>query len=121
MVRTFIVVLVGYVFDVAPSFKQGMMTIGRFFTDQSIVRAKDEFMKLGLNWKDYVLLAVCIIVVWVVSLVQERHTDTNIRELLDEKPFILRFILFFAAVMAIIIFGIYGSGYAASDFVYMQF
>ena len=84
-------------------------------------KSKDEFMKLGLNWKDYVLLAVCIIVVWVVSLVQERHTDTNIRELLDEKPFILRFILFFAAVMAIIIFGIYGSGYAASDFVYMQF
>ena len=24
-------------------------------------------------------------------------------------------------IMAVIIFGIYGSGYAASDFVYMQF
>ena len=121
MIRTFIVVLVGYVFDVAPTFEQGMMTIGRFFTDQSLSRGKAEILKLGISWKDYLLLAVCVIVVWIVSMIQEKHSDTNIREMLDKKPFILRFLVFFVCVMAIIIFGIYGSGYAASDFVYMQF
>lgn len=121
MVRTFIVVLVGYVFDVAPSFKQGMMTISRFFTDQSLTRGKAEILKLGLTWKDFVLLAACCVVIWIVSLIQESHPDTNIREMLDRKPFILRFIVFFICVMAVIIFGIYGSGYRAADFVYMQF
>lgn len=121
MVRTFIVVLVGYVFDVAPSFKQGMMTIGRFFTDQDLVRGKAEILKLGITWKDYILLGVCVIVIWCVSMIQEKNSHTTLRELLDKKPFILRFILFFMLIMAVIIFGIYGSGYAASDFVYMQF
>ena len=121
MIRTFIVVLVGYVFDVAPSFKQGMMTISRFFTDQSITRGKTELLKLGITWKDYILLGVCVIVIWIVSMIQEKHSDTTIREMLDKKPFILRFIVFFLLIMAVIVFGIYGSGYAASDFVYMQF
>ncbi len=121
MARTFLVVLVGYVFDVAPSFKQGMMTIGRFFTDQSVSRGKTEILALGLSWKDYLLLIACAGVILAVSIVQERHADTNIREMLDEKPFILRFVLFFICIMAVIVFGIYGSGYAAADFVYMQF
>jgi D-alanyl-lipoteichoic acid acyltransferase DltB (MBOAT superfamily) len=127
MFRTFIVVLVGYVFDVAPTFNHGMMTISRFFTDQDFSRGMTEILGnsvkkgLGLTWKDYVLLAVCIVVILIISIIQERHSDTNIREMLDKKPFILRFILFFICIMAVIIFGIYGSGYAAADFVYMQF
>ena len=126
--RTFLVVLVGYVFDVAPSFKQGMMTISRFFTGQNFALAGQEILGkgkeipgLGLGWKDYVLLGVCCVIVLIVSIIQERHADTTIREMLDKKPFILRFLLLFIGVMAIIIFGIYGSGYAAADFVYMQF
>ncbi|MBQ9472688.1 MAG: MBOAT family protein, partial [Ruminococcus sp.] len=127
MFRTFIVVLVGYVFDVAPTFNHGMMTISRFFTDQDFSRGMTEILGnsvrkgLGLTWKDYVLLAVCIVVILIISIIQERHSDTNIREMLDKKPFILRFILFFICIMAVIVFGIYGSGYAAADFVYMQF
>ena len=142
MIRTFIVVLVGYVFDVAPSFEQGMMTIRRFFTDQSFsgfvqsiqrlirdvsymftgkdVPVDTEILKLGLTWKDLVLLAVCVVVIWTVSMIQEKHSDTTMRDLLDKKPFILRFVLYFICIMTIIVFGIYGSGYAASDFVYMQ-
>ena len=121
MFRTFLVVLVGYVFDVAPSFKQGIMTITRFFTDQSFSRGLAEILKLGLTWKDYILLALCVVIVLIISIIQERHSDTTMHALLDKKPFILRFFLYFFLVMAVIIFGIYGSGYAAADFVYMQF
>ena len=97
------------------------MTISRFFTDQSITRGKTEILKLGITWKDYILLGVCVIVIWIVSMIKEKHSDTTIREMLDKKPFILRFVVFFLLIMAVIVFGIYGSGYAASDFVYMQF
>ena len=84
-------------------------------------RGSHEIFKLGINWKDYILLAVCVVVIWAVSMIQEKHSDTTIREMLDKKPFILRWLVFFLLIMAVIIFGIYGSGYAASDFVYMQF
>ena len=122
MARTFVVVLVGYVFDVAPSFGLGMMTISRFFNDQSFWRGKTEILtKLGLTWKDYLLLIACAFVILIISIIQERHADTDLRHMLDKKPFILRFLVLFICVIAVIIFGIYGSGYAAADFVYMQF
>ena len=41
--------------------------------------------------------------------------------MLDKKPFILRFALIFIGIMAVIVYGIYGSGYNPADFVYMQF
>ena len=66
-------------------------------------------------------LALGIVLLWTVSMIQEKHADTDIRTLLDQKPFILRFLLLYLGVMAVVIFGIYGSGYNAADFVYMQF
>lgn len=121
IIRTLLVVLVGYVFDVAPSFEQGMRTLGLFFTGQNISAGIEEISKLGLLVQDYVLLGVTSIVVLIASIIQERHSDTDIRTLLDKKPFYIRFALLFVGVMAVVIFGIYGSGYNAADFVYMQF
>ena len=121
MFRTFIVVLIGYVFDVAPSFGQGMRTITGFFTNQNFALAKTEIMALGLSWKDYLLLAACTLIVLVISIIQERHADTDLRYMLDKKPFILRFALIYLCVTAIVIFGIYGSGYEPAAFVYMQY
>ena len=41
--------------------------------------------------------------------------------MLDDNPFALRFILIYLGMVAVAVFGIYGSGYNAADFVYMQF
>ena len=119
--RTFIVVLVGYVFDIAPSFAHGMSTIGMFFTNQNFVKGINEINNLGLTGKDYAVLLIGAAIMLTVSLIQERHTDTDIRHMIDRKPFALRFVLLYAGIMAVVIFGIYGSGYSAADFVYMQF
>lgn len=119
--RTLLVILVGYVFDVAPSFDQGMRTINLFFTGQNLAQGYAEISKLGLIAHDYVVLAVASIVLLVVSIIQERHQDTDIRTMLDKKSFTFRFLFLYVAVMAVVIFGIYGSGYNAADFVYMQF
>ncbi len=119
--RTLLVVLVGYVFDVAPSFSYGIKTIGMFFTSQNFSRGWAEISSLGLGKKDYVVLLIGSLIILTASIIQERRPETNIRTLLDTKPFALRFLLLYAGIMAVIIFGIYGSGYNAADFVYMQF
>ena len=51
----------------------------------------------------------------------KKITLSVLREMLDKKPFILRFALIFIGIMAVIVYGIYGSGYNPADFVYMQF
>ena len=62
-----------------------------------------------------------MIVVFVASVIQERHSSTTIREMLDKKPFALRGFVIFAGVMLVLVFGIYGPGYDPAAFVYMQF
>ncbi len=121
MVRTYLLVLVGYVFDVAPTFSDAMMTFRRFFTNQGYRRSHAEISQLGLDIPDYVLLLICTVVIFIVSVWQERHTDTTVSLALDRRRYGARFACFFFLIMTVILFGIYGSGYNPTDFVYMQF
>lgn len=121
MARTFVIVLVGYVFDVAPDFSSAMNTFKLFFADQSLSVGKSQILDLGLSTKDFLLIAVSMIVLLIVSIIQERHKETTVREMLDKKPFIIRYIVLLVGIIAILTFGIYGPGYDSAAFVYMQF
>ena len=122
MLRTFLIVLVGYVFDVAPGFRAAMRTFWLFFTDQSLKTGWSQISTLGLGKKQYLVILAGALVIFIASVIQERSKDgLTIREKLDQKPFILRFALIFVCMVAVAVFGIYGSGYSAADFVYAQF
>jgi len=123
ILRTFIVVLVGYVFDVAPSFSEAMRTFGAFFTAQNFSAGINEISTLGLNGIEYTMIGIFTIVLFVVSVIQEKHEKKgeNIRQMLDRKPFMLRWAVLFIGIMTVLIFGVYGSGFNAIEFVYMQF
>lgn len=119
--RTFLVVLVGYVFDVAPNFAEAMNTFKLAFTDQSFSVGWSQISELGLDKFDYAIIIFAMIVVFVASVIQERHSSTTIREMLDKKSFALRGLVIFAGLMLVLVFGIYGPGYDPAAFVYMQF
>jgi D-alanyl-lipoteichoic acid acyltransferase DltB (MBOAT superfamily) len=123
MFRTFLVVLVGYVFDVAPDFAAGMRTIGLFFTGQNFSEGLAQIDTLGLNLTEYIVILVCTAVLFTVSVLQEKHEPMgeSIRILLDRRSFALRWAVILFGVLAVAILGVYGSGYNAADFVYMQF
>lgn len=121
MFRTFLVVLVGYVFDVAPNFAQAMNTFKLAFVDQSFSVGRSQISELGLDKFDYAIIIFGLIVVFVASVIQERHSSTTIREMLDKKSFALRGLVIFAGLMLVLVFGIYGPGYDPAAFVYMQF
>lgn len=121
MFRTFLVVLVGYVFDVAPNFAQAMNTFKLAFTDQSLSVGWSQISELGLEKYEYAIILFGMIVVFVASVIQERHSSTTIREMLDRKPFALRGLVIFAGLMLVLVFGIYGPKYDPAAFVYMQF
>lgn len=120
ILRTFVVVAIGYVFDVAADFADSMYTFRMILTEQSITWRISK-TALGLNIVDYLLLLVSTLVLLTVSLIQEKHPDTTLRAMLDEKPFFVRYLLLLIGVAMIVIFGIYGPGYDAAAFVYMQF
>lgn len=121
MFRTFLVVLVGYVFDVAPNFAEAMNTFKLAFVDQNFSVGWSQISELGLEKFDYAIIFFAMIVVFVASVIQERHSSTTIREMLDKKSFALRGLVIFAGLMLVLVFGIYGPGYDPAAFVYMQF
>ena len=121
MGRTFVIVLIGYVFDIAPSFKAAMEMFGQMITRQNIRGAMADIAVFELTKKDYLVLILGTMVMFAVSLIQERNPDTSLRVLLDRKPFILRYLLILVGIIALLVFGIYGPGFDPAEFVYMQF
>lgn len=75
-------------------------------------------MNLGLKLSDYIILILCVALLLIVSLIQR---SGSVREKLARKPLLVRYAAYFALILAILIFGAYGVGYDASQFIYSQF
>ena len=121
MARTFVIVAIGYVFDVAPDFAQSMRTFWLMLTNQNLEQGRVEIYGLGVTKEEYVLIGICSLFLLMVSIIQERNPETTMRAMLDKKPFILRYLMLLVGIAVILIFGVYGPGYDAAAFVYMQF
>lgn len=121
MLRTFVIVCIGYVFDIAPSFKQAMWTIKACLTDQSLFSGLKRIRHLGLLDIDYALLFASALILFLVSFLIERNNGNTLLPWLNKKPFIVQYLYVVIIVIVIISFGIYGPGYNPADFVYMQF
>lgn len=121
--RTFLIVLVGYMFDIGENFCAAMEMMGRCFTDFSLNKAQiwEQLLACGLTKEDYVLLVIAAVLLFGVSFVQERYPDTTVRVLLEQKYRKSQWVILMLGLLVIAVFGVYGPGYNASDFVYMQF
>lgn len=119
--RTFLIVLAGYVFDVAPSIGQAMRTFALFFTDHDLRTGFQQIGGMGLCVPEYLLLLAGTVFLYFVGRVQERNGSMTIREMLDRKPFYVRWLVIYLGVILLVIFGVYGPGYDPAEFVYMQF
>lgn len=76
-----------------------------------------EIFDLGLSLKDYIIIALAVVLVAVVSKLSMKR---DIREWLVGKT-ALSWALSAAILIVIVLFGAYGIGYDASQFIYMQF
>lgn len=126
MARTFIVVLIGYVFDVAPDFWSAIITLKKMILDQNWAEGIAQYTAMDIGWQnfdgyDWGVLAVSTVILFFISLIQEKNDGTTIRQLLDRKPFVLRLAVIVTGIMLIAVFGMYGPGFSAAEFVYMQF
>ena len=121
IVRTFLIVLIGNVCDLAPGLRACADWIARCFADFRVSTAVEEIRTLsGWESADYWILLGGAAVLFVVSALRERKPTQSLRERLDGHG-ALRWALALGCLAAIVIFGTYGPGYSAADFVYMQF
>ncbi len=72
----------------------------------------------GLGKKELLVAAVCILIFGAVSIVQQRM---SVRDLIARQNLPVRWGIYIASVVAVVILGVYGAGYDASAFVYMAY
>ena len=74
---------------------------------------------IGMDKADFLITAIGAAVIFTVSLLQEKGIE--IRESIAQWALPARWAVYLALVLAVIIFGAYGIGYEAVDFIYGQF
>ena len=119
ILRTFLVVNIGWYFDrcvrVCDAFAMLHKTFFAFNAQQLFDGTLDT---LGLAAKDYRILLIATIILFVVSLMQER--GVKIRDFVLSRPLALRWAVLYAFIFFVLAtFG--GSNVAASGFMYAVF
>lgn len=121
MLRTFLIVLLGYVFDIAPNLTESFTTLRRILSDHSVSTAWQQIKALGLEIRHYEIILLGAGIVFLVDLYHERQGRNTIRRALDSKPFLLRYLLILGCLLFTLCYGVWGPSFDAAAFVYMQF
>lgn len=114
-----------------------LITIGRYFSRansfmDAIQMYKDTFRvwnpwvlvdgtlyTLGLDQSNFTFLFLMILLLLWVDYLQEK--GCHLRESLARQGIVFRWIVYILALLAVLVFGMYGPAYQASDFVYQGF
>ena len=116
--RTFLLVLFGYVLFRAGSMAHAAGNISRIVT-----KFPPSFnapgLGPGLDHQDRIVAGLGILILFAADVLKYRKVDIAGR--FRRLPLPVRWLVLYAAVAAILLFGIYGPGYDASSFIYFQF
>ena len=114
IVRTWIIVLGGMLLFRAKSISAAITMFFSIFSKEGL-----QLSLGGMTKYDYLILIIGILGMFILSILREKQVD--VFHLLDEKSVVLRYTIVFVLLFMILIFGIYGEGYDASDFIYGAF
>ena len=112
---TFGMVSFAWIFFRADTIGQAIGFIGQMFR----YRRRHSFTDMGLDTANWIILLLAIFILFLVDYLHERHKQ--IRELLYTKNIVIRWAVYLCALWFILLFGVYGAGYDASQFIYFQF
>ncbi len=119
IIRTFLLMSSLRMLDCYRDVPMTFRMFGSMFTDWNIGEVLTTGMwNLGLGKHDYIVLVIGTATLIVVSLIGRRG---SVREMIAKKPIGVSMAVFGALFVATVLFGAYGMGYDASQFIYNQF
>lgn len=118
---TFVLVDFAWLFFRANSLRSAFEMIMRIFTKPNTWVLFDKSLyTCGLNENEFSVLFFAIVVLLLIDLVK-RMTGKTIEVWLGEQQIWFRWTVIFVLLFTCILFGVYGEGYDASQFIYFQF
>ncbi len=120
IVRTGIIVVIGELFFRVSDLKTGFGMVGKIFTQFTFTSFNDSLLNnLGVDRYDLIIVAFTLIIVFLISLLNEK--GIILREYLSNKSRALRLAVIYALILYIVVFGAYGMGYIPVDPLYANF
>lgn len=120
MLVTFLLVNFAWIFFRVSDLKQVIIILKTIFTDYAPwVFTDGTLYTFGVSEKAFLLLILFLLLMFVIDVLHERNI--SIRQKINEKCLAVRWILYLGAAFAVLLFGIYGIGYDAAGFIYMNF
>ncbi len=118
--RTVILVCIGELFFRAETLTAGFAMFSKIFTDFELTTLQDgTLFSFGMDEHDFVIILVMLCVIFVIGYIRDK--GISIREKLAEKHLAIQFVVFYALILCIVIFGAYGSNYLPVDPIYANF
>lgn len=116
----FFVVTIAWMFFRAASLQQAMdMIRNMFFQANTWVLFDGSLFAFGLDAKDFNVLIVFIGVMLIVDYL--RSKKVALVENFGKQNILMQWLVFLAGIWVILIFGVYGPGFDAAQFIYFQF
>ena len=112
--KTWIIVFVGMTIFRADTFNEAFKFILSVFK-----KSNESILNFGLSNFDFLIIIISIIFSFVIGYKKEKNVD--ILEKVVSSNTYLKYIIMYILILIIIIFGIYGPGYNAQEFIYGQF
>ena len=145
IIRTFCIVSFGRIFSNGQSFKASIHMMGSVFRPYQ-GKFITAFSAFALTKWDYLVLFFSCLIVFCVSIIQEKRynykkahdgggaqiiamasgasdkeTDAEMREFIDEKRMLIRWALYIALFIMVLLLGVYGPSYDPTVFIYREF
>lgn len=119
MVRTFVLFAIGRIITIPNDLHASAHILKEIVCNfRPSVFIDGSLFELGVNRLNFLVAGIAIFVLWGISMLQER---CHVREELAKSNLVFRWIVFYVAIIVVLVFGIYGSGYSAGSFVYMNY
>lgn len=113
IVFTFLLVTFAWIFFRASTFNDAIYVITNSFKNFDL-----NLMSLGLDKYNLIFMLVSVVLVVIFDILRLK---VDLYRWLQERNIVIRWIIYFALIWIILIFGIYGPGYSENTFIYIQF
>ena len=119
VLRTFVIVNIGWFFDRCASASGALRMMGAVLCSPQAGQLTGQMLAaLGLPAADAWVLSLSAALLFAVSLAQERGRD--VRGWVLSRPLPLRWAIIIGAVVAVLLLGVWGSGFDEATFIYYQ-
>ena len=116
IIRTIFLMSCLRMFDCYRDVSQTIKMFGTMFTKWN--GSSVNLLTLGLEVVDFVIIIVGVILLIVISMLQSK---CSVRLQIRKCPVMIRFVIWYGLFLVVLLFGAYGVGYDATQFIYNQF